>query len=372
MSTREIRIGLVGTGSWARTAHLPALLNQSNVRVVGVTDINPDMARLTSETFNIPAFNSLEEMLSGTALDALDIVTSRGMHYTPAAAGIQHHLNILCEKPLGHTLHESRLLYHAARQAGIVTQMGFTFRYSPAVQYLRDLVKQGFVGDVYHFQGFEENGQLIDPETALPRIGFSPKTDSGALHGYGSHLLDLARWILGEFSEVIGDMATYVNERPVKGENDRLKVEVDDSTNVLARFESGAQAVMQFSKVAIGNAPGVEMRIFGSRAALWLRLEDASDGYEHLWAADTKNQSFKPLPVPDSYQVGHFPELGWPRAYFTRLVSHFLERVRQDDRTPGSGDFEDGLRAQELLEAIERSHHERRWVEINEVSAVLT
>ena len=82
----------------------------------------------------------------------------------------------------------------------------------------------GFVGEVYHLQGFEENAQLVDPNTPLPRIGFSCKTDRGALHGYGSHLLDLVRWTLGEFEQVIGDMATFIKERPVLGENERLPV----------------------------------------------------------------------------------------------------------------------------------------------------
>jgi predicted dehydrogenase len=236
---------------------------------------------------------------------------------------------------------------------------------------MRDLVQQKFLGDIYHFQGFEENAQLIDPLTPLPRIGFSPKTDSGALHGFGSHLLDLARWILGEFREVQGDMATFINERPVIGEDARLKVEVDDSTTVLGRFESGAQALMQFSKIAIGNAPGVEMRIFGSQGALWVRLEDTPEGFEKLWAADRKNRNFHPLPVPASYREdsawGYQPELGWPLAYFYRLVRHFLQRLRAHEKIEGNCDFSDGYKVQEIIEAIQLSHVARRIVNLSEI-----
>ena len=185
------------------------------------------------------------------------------------------------------------------------------------MQYLCDLVRDGFVGEVYHLQGFEENAQLVDPNTPLPRIGFSRKTDSGALHGYGSHLLDLVRWTLGEFESVIGDMATYIKERSVLGEKARLPVDVDDSTTVLGRMESGVQAVMQFSKIAIGYGPGVEFRIFGSKAALWVRLEESPQGYEHLWVAHLANRNFRSLLVPASYQKGHDPNVNWPQNYYT-------------------------------------------------------
>lgn len=368
MNLKNIRIGIIGAGNWAQTAHLPAFNKQPNVQVVGITDINLEHARALSEQFGITAYPDLPSMLAGTELDVLDVVTSRGMHFEPVMAGMAHNLDILCEKPLGHNIKETRQLYHEARQRSLVTHMGFTFRYSPAVQYLRDLVREGFVGEVFHIQGFEENAQLVDANTPLPRIGFSRKTDSGALHGYGSHLLDLVRWTLGEFEKVIGDMATFIKERPVLGENVRMTVDVDDSTTVLGRLQSGAQALMQFSKIAMGNAPGVEMRVFGSKAALWVRLEESPEGVEHLWVADRANKNFRKLDVPEKYLQGHDFSLDWPQDYYTALIRHFIQRVRERDITEGLSDFSDGLRAQELLEAIERASFEQRWVTLKEVS----
>ena len=125
---------------------------------------------------------------------------------------------------------------------------------------------------------------------------------------------------------------------------------------------------MQFSKIAMGYGPGVEMRIFGSKAALWVRLEESPQGYEHLWVADKANRNFRPMPVPAGYLEGHDPDQNWPQDYYTALVRHFIKRVRERDTTEGSSDFSDGLRAQELLEAIERSHFERRWVTLKEIS----
>lgn len=366
---QELRVGIIGAGNWAGAAHLPAFANQQAVRVVGITDLDQHRAAALAEEFGIAqAYPDLESMLDQASLDILDIITSRGMHFEPAMAGMERYLDILCEKPLGHNLEEARTLYRTASDRDAITHMGFTFRYSPAIRYLRDLILDGFVGEVYHLQGFEQNALLVDPHTPLPRIGFSRETDSGALHGYGSHLLDLARWILGEFDQVIGDMATYIQERTVLGEDARLRVEVDDSTTVLARFESGAQALMQFSKIAMGRPPGVEMRIYGSKAALWVRLEDSPQGYEQFWLATLDDRNFRPLEVPPEYSAGHDPLAGSNRNYYTALVRHFLQRVRDCDTTAGASDFSDGLRAQEVLEAIETSHTQRRWVKLQEVT----
>ncbi len=369
MSKHELRVGIIGAGNWARTAHLPAFADQQDVRVVGITDLDQGRAAALAGEFGIAqSYPSLESMLDQADLDILDIITSRGMHFEPAMAGMDRNLDLLCEKPLGHNLKEAHTLYESARDRGLVAHMGFTFRYSPAVRYLRDLILDGFAGQIYHLQGFEQNALLVDPSTPLPRIGFSRETDSGALHGYGSHLLDLARWILGEFDQVIGDMATYIQERPVLGEDTRLKVGVDDSTTVLARFESGVQALMQFSKIAMGRPPGVEMRIFGSKAGLWVRLEDSPQGYEQLWLATLDDRNFRPMEIPPEYSAGHDPQAGSTKNYYTALVRHFLQRVRDHDTTAGTSDFSDGLRAQEVLEAIEMSHADRRWIDLREVT----
>jgi predicted dehydrogenase len=368
MANQALRVGIVGAGNWTHMAHLPAFAAQEGVQVVAIADLDPTRARETAEEFGVAShYADLQTMLEEVDLDIIDVVTSRGMHFEPAMAGMTRNLDILCEKPLGHNLNEARTLYTTARDRDLVAHMGFTFRYSPAVQYVRGLVLDGFAGTIYHLQGFEQNAQLIDPDTPLPRIGFSRETDSGALHGFGSHLLDLARWILGEYDEVIGDMETYIPERPVLGEDARLTVEVDDSAAVVARFESGVQAVMQFSKIAMGHPPGVEIRLFGSKASLWVRLEDSAQGYEHLWVATLDDRNFRPLEVPAEYTAGHNPELSSSENYYTALVRHFLQRVRQRDLREGVSDFSDGLVVQEVLEAIELSSAERRWVALREL-----
>ncbi|MDL2319255.1 Gfo/Idh/MocA family oxidoreductase, partial [Eubacteriales bacterium OttesenSCG-928-A19] len=283
---KKLRVGIVGAGNWCENAHIPAYRAMpDDVDIVAISDAEMDRARDVGKRHDIPlVFHRLEDMINAGNLDILSIITSRGEHFVPSCQAIKAGLDILCEKPIGHTLDEARELVRRLSDTEIVHHVGFTFRYSPAVQYAQRLIAEGFLGDIYHVQGFEQNGQLANPDTPLPRRGFSKATDSGALHGYGSHLIDLTRLLCGEFDRVVGHEATYIKRRKVQEDPaETREVGVDDSTVWLATFENGAHGVMQASKVAIGKAPGVEIRLYGSKAALWIRLVESPGGFDRLW-----------------------------------------------------------------------------------------
>jgi predicted dehydrogenase len=356
---KKLRVGITGTGNWADNAHIPAFKAMSDdAEVVALCNHHIEKAQEVGYRLGITSvYSELDDMIAKENLDILSIVTSRGEHFKPSCAAIDAGLDILCEKPIGHSLEEAQELVRRIKNTSIVHHVGFTFRYSPAVQYAHKLIREGFVGDIYHVQGFEQNGQLVDPETPLPRRGFSKKTDSGALHGYGSHLIDLTRLLCGEPEEVIGHEATFIKSRPVKeAPQERLEVGVDDSTIWLATYANGAHGVMQASKVAIGTAPGVELRIYGSKAALWIRLAESAVGFDRLWTADCNNMDFVEVNLDRPFAGDN-----WPIDYFTLLVRDFVRRVRERDLTPGHGDYYDGLRCQEIMSAIEASFVDGRW-----------
>ena len=139
---------------------------------------------------------------------------------------------------------------------------------------------------------------------------------------------------------------------------------MDDSTIWLCKYENGAQGVMQASKVAIGEYPGVEIRIYGSKASLWIRLVVQGDGYDRMWMATREDMEFHPVEVPND-----FPDNNWPKNYFSLLVKDFLRRVAEQDTATGVGDYFDGLRAQEIMKAIEVSMQRKTWVDVSEFTA---
>lgn len=365
MENKKLRVGIIGTGKWAVDAHLPAFLAlKDDVEVVALCNLHIEKAKRVADEFGIASvYDKLEEMIEKENLDILDIITSRGEHFIPSCAAIDNGLHILCEKPIGHTLDEATKLVDKIKDKELIHHVGFTFRYSPVVRYVKKLIEEGTIGDIYHVQGFEQNGQLIDENTPLPRRGFSKKTDSGALHGYGSHLIDLCRWLCGEVQSVIGQEETYIKKRRVKENLDEeLEVSVDDSTIWMCKYENGAQGIMQASKVAIGNAPGVEIRIYGSKAAVWIRLVENSDGYDKMWMATRNDMEFKLVVVPND-----FKDNNWPKNYYSILVEDFVRRVKEKDYTKGVGDYYDGLICQKIISAIEKSFNTKSWVEVGEL-----
>jgi len=366
MENKKIRVGIIGTGKWTVDAHLPAFLSaKEDAEVVALCNLHIEKAKRVGEQFSITSiYDNLEEMIEKENLDVLDIVTSRGEHFIPSCAAIDHGLHILCEKPIGHTLEEARILADKIKDTNIIHHVGFTFRYSPVARYAKKLIDEGAIGEIYHVQGFEQNGQLIDEDTPLPRRGFSKKTDSGALHGYGSHLIDLCRWLCGEVEYVIGNEETYIKNRKVKESPDEiLSVSVDDSTMWMCKYNNGAQGVMQASKVAIGNAPGVEVRIYGSKASIWIRLVETPDGFDKMWMATRADMDFKPVFVSND-----FMDDNWPKNYYSILVKDFIKRVKENDCSKGVGDYYDGLKCQEIIAAIEKSFDTKSWVNVRDFS----
>ena len=123
-------------------------------------------------------------------------------------------LPVLCEKPLARTVPEAADLVARAAAAGVVTKLGFVFRYSPALRQLRALVRDGYVGRVHSLAVYSQNPQFMDPAAPFHWKMDAARTGGGVFVEYGSHSLDLARWIAGEIEEVCANARTVVPDRP--------------------------------------------------------------------------------------------------------------------------------------------------------------
>ena len=163
-----------------------------------------------------------------------------------------------------------------ARQKGLKTKVGLTFRYSPAMRYMRELVAGGFIGTPFIFNGYEQNSQWLDPQTPLRQV--DPDADQSvlqvsSLEGYGAPIIDLAHLFVGaDLSQVVGTMRNFIPERMVRATNRMMRMNIDDGDIFLGEFANGALCSIQTSFVTIGNYPGIEARVYGSKGALICRL----------------------------------------------------------------------------------------------------
>lgn len=348
-------------------AHLPALRDSPYVDLVAVCDRDAARAEAARRDFGIPQrWVSVDDMLESADLDLVDVCTSNQEHFPVAMRAIAAGKHVLCEKPIGLNLAEAAQLERAAREARVLTAVGFTFRHSPAMNRFRQLIEEGYVGRIWHVQGFEQNSLYHDPNVPKPPNWLDRNSDVGVLGGYASHLIDLLRWTVGEFEDVAGHSANFVPARREVGREGLARCTVDDSSIFMATFAGGAHGVMQASWLAAGRPPGVEIRVYGDRGGLVVRLAENPEASERLYGTSIDDGVYHLLEVPADTTGERLGEDNWPRVYFRRLVDH-LSRSVLDGHSP-TGNFEDGLRCQQVIDAVTIAARERRWVKVAEVA----
>jgi predicted dehydrogenase len=365
---RTLGVGVIGAHAWAESAHLPGYAAYERADLVAICDTVPERAERLAQKFGARrVYTDHREMLRDPDIQMVDVCTPTDTHLPLSLAAIAAGKHVLSEKPLAHDAADAFMAARKAREAGVRTKLGFTFRYSPAVRQLQRWIADGTLGEIFHIHGLEQNSQFLDPHYPLRQVpqgaDFATLIPSSVV-GYGSHLLDLVRWCAGEYTSVIGSMKNFVPERVVRGYGEGLqRIEVEDGTVALAEFASGAQGMLQTSYIAVGNYPGVELRVYGSKGAAVARLVEENGIAETLRFATPDQVEFRDVTLPESaYPPGTTLNTPWPELYYRNLVRHFVDEILDD--TPEECTFYDGAKSQEVVNAIVRSHQERRWVDL--------
>jgi predicted dehydrogenase len=358
---------VLGAGAWARGAHLPGYRRDHRCEVVAIADPQVDLARAAAAEFGIDAvYRSHEELLARDDIDMVDVCTPSATHFELAWAALEAGKHVLCEKPVAFDYRDTLRAAALAHERNLKTKLGFTFRYSPAMRYMRELIDQGFIGTPFIFNGYEQNSQWIDPRTPLRQV--DPDADQSvlqvsSLEGYGAPIIDLSHWFVrSTYSQVVGTMRNFIPERMVRATGRTMRMNIDDGDIFIGEFANGALGSIQTSFVTVGNYPGLEARIYGSAGALICRLVEEEGRCESLKAARPDAVEFKELEVPPRfYPPGGSANESWRTLFYANLVSSFIGEILSDDDR-NEGDFTDGARVQEVINAVEQSFRERRWV----------
>jgi predicted dehydrogenase len=364
---QTVRVGLVGAGSWAQRAYVPALRAHPRAELIAVAD--PDRTRAegaAGRTGEIAVFESSASMLAAIQPDLVCVVSPDDRHRNDADAALEAGAAVLCEKPLAVSVADAESLVAHAQVRTRPTRVGFTLRYAPSVQRLRALVLSGAIGEPRLLQAFQQNGQFLDPSRPAHWKMDVARTGGGAIVEYGVHTLDLARWIMGEVERVAAISSTWIPERPDAAGVGRVRIVADDSTAWLMTFATGALGVCHAGWATPGRAPGLELRVFGATGAVRCLLQDDLPGDEALWLAGPDGR-FEPMeiPPPPDQEPGDGDGRHWSERWQARLLGDFIDEVagaRAAD--PEAPAFADGLRAQEILAAVVTATVEERWVSV--------
>jgi predicted dehydrogenase len=373
-SLPEVRIGIVGYGTMGRAhsfgyhaapivAHLPV---RPVVRMISGRDADA-VARAAAALGAEDWVTDWHELVEHPDIDVVDICTPPGTHAEIAMAATAAGKAILCEKPLATSHEQARAAFESAVTAGIQHAIGFNYRRLPAVALMRRMIAEGAVGDVRLWRGTWLSDEFTDPATPFD-WRFDRAMGGTTIADLGSHMLDMALWMVGPIDEVIGQSATFVQSRPApRGER---PVTIDDASSALLRFENGARGTIEMARLAVRRPCDFRIEVNGTRGTLVfdyprlneLEFGDASDD-PSLYGLRRIRAEHPSHP----YAANAWP-IGQGIGYGETFINQAAELMGAYGRAPWSPSFGDGLAVQAVCEAIELSAKERRWVRVAEIT----
>ncbi|SET17824.1 Gfo/Idh/MocA family protein [Paenibacillus sp. NFR01] len=321
------------------------------------------------------------ELVARDDIDLIDINAPSDAHKEIALAAAKAGKHIFCEKPLALSLADSREMLEAAEAAGILHMVGFNYRFSPAVQLVKKLVDSGRLGKIYHFRAWFLQDWILDPEFPLVWRLQKEIAGSGSHGDLGAHLIDLAHYLVGDMQEVIGMSETFVKERPLASTMTGLSarasadapkgpVTVDDATLFLARFGNGALGSFEATRFAAGHRSTNAFEINGSLGSVRFDFERMNELDVYFTSDGEDVQGFRRVLATDPAHA--YSEAWWPPGHTIGFEHTFTHEMLELSNAVSEGrqpvpNFRDGVKCQAVLEAVERSIDERRWIQISEM-----
>jgi predicted dehydrogenase len=308
------------------------------------------------------------DVIARPDIDIVDICTPGDTHHDIAIAAAEAGKTVFCEKPLANTAAEAQAMTDAVEKHGVINMVCHNYRRAPAITLAKKLIEAGEIGEIRHFRGTYLQDWIVDPEFPLVWRMLKEKAGSGALGDIASHSVDLARYLVGEISETAAMLETFIRRRPLPDDPSKTgEVTVDDASAALVRFDNGAIGTIEATRMAPGRRNYNHFEINGSRGSIAFDLERMNELNLYVEADAAGKQGFRTILATDPSHP--YVDAWWPPGHiigyehtFTHTVFDLLEGLA-DGRSP-KPDFEDGLRNQRVLEAMERASSDRSWVEV--------
>jgi predicted dehydrogenase len=372
-----IRIGLIGAGFMGR-AHAIAYREVGGVFDLPAPPVLEMMAEIDERTAKRAAARlgfrrstgDWRKLVNDPAVHVVDITTPTAQHREIAIAAFAAGKHVYCEKPLAVTAAEARGLAARAAKTGVVTMVGFNYLKNPIQALARDIITAGEIGEITDFRGIHAEGYMTSPDAPMTWRCSGPR-GSGVVADLGSHIISLARFLVGPIASVCGTLDTVVKQRPLaSGARQRRRVQADDQARFLVRFAAGCGGTVEASWVATGRTMQLAYEITGTKGSLAFTQERMNE--LHLYAPGQKagREGYKTLVAdPNHPPYGAFcPAPGHQLGFNDMKVIEVRDLLLGvAGRAKAWPDFREAWEIQRVIEAVTRSDAERRWVRIDEV-----
>jgi predicted dehydrogenase len=321
------------------------------------------------------------EIVESPLIDIVDIVTPTYSHAEIAIAAAQNGKHVLCEKPLALDVKQAQAMFNAAQKSKVVHMVCHNYRRIPAIALAKKMIAEGSLGKIFHFRARYAQDRLVDPDFPLDWRLQKETSGSGVHSDINSHIIDLGRYLVGEFKEVSGLTHTFVPERPIvdssakshvlatKGPRKMGKVTVPDSAMFMAKMDNGTLANLEATRYAYGRKNHIEIEINGSKGSLFFDFEDMNRLKFFCGDDPRDRQGFRDILVTERDGIQPYVSNWWPPGHligyehtFVHVVTDFVNACV--DGKPTHPTFEDGLKNQQVLQAVEQSSKSGKWVKL--------
>jgi predicted dehydrogenase len=358
----NIGVAIIGAGAIAIANHLPGLRLSRAAELVALCDTSPEnLARAQRETGVNRTYTDYRQAIADPRVDAVIIATPNFLHREITLAAVAQKKHVLCEKPLALDYAGASEMYNAARDAGVRHMTAFTYRFVPAMRWMKHLVETGFLGQIYHFraQRFQDWGTRPLGWRQVKKLA-----GTGEMGDMLSHRIDYAHHLVGPFARLVADLRTI---HPNRGGH---PADVDDWVAILAEFQSSATGVLESTKLATGRGEGFHgqdtVEINGSEASIVYSTQRPLE----LWMGKQGAADLEKHAVPREFLVWpgspRDPSQGDPLVTFRydQDVEFIQAILEKRDCQPS---FREGVEAQRVMDGALLSAAEKRWIQLDEI-----
>jgi predicted dehydrogenase len=371
---RKLGIGLIGTGfmgkahAFAYRAALAAFPEIPTPMLRMVADVNAEAASKAAAQYGFESSTGdWRKLIADPSIDVVSITTPNSFHKEMTLAAIAAGKHVHCEKPLAPTLTEAQEMLKAAEAKGVVTQVGYNYIKNPLLKMAKEMIAAGELGDITGFRGTHAEDYMHDPE-ALYTWRLDPAGGPGVVADLGSHIIGMARFLLGPIAEVNADIETVVKSRPTaKGSKERMPVLVDDIARLMVRFARGCGGNLEANWVATGRKMQLGFEINGSKGSLVFTQERLNELHFYKAGLDPRVSGFARIEAgPQHPAYVNFCVAGGHQLGFNDLktieMAEFLGAIGGG---PKAGpDFREAVEIQKVVETALRSSKERSWIAV--------
>ena len=315
-----------------------------------------------------------KEIVESPLIDIVDISVPPNLHAEIAIAAAKNGKHILCEKVFATTVKEAEQMLAAVNRAKVVHMVCHNYRRIPAIALAKRMMTEGALGRIYHFRARYAQDRLADPDFPLDWRMQKETSGSGVHSDINSHIIDLGRYLVGEFKEVLGLLNTFVPERPLadslaRGARKMGKVNVPDSAAFLGWMDNGVMANLEATRYALGRKNHIEIEINGSHGSIYFDFEDMNRLKFYNGADPADRRGFRDIYVTERDGVHPYVGNWWPPGHglgyeqtFVHTIADFVNACAEGKSVQPT--FEDGLKNQRVLAAVEESAQKGKWAKV--------